>query len=191
MKKSQILCVVNLFKFMYHKKLIQGELLTLIVEKDIFDIQEIEDTSKLNIDCKGMLELYENFKQKAEMEAAAEEKKIGLSKQDKVEITMGITKALLSDLSSCVTALPKNRRSLFNKISHFIRNYQNSRYKNASNWKKHAKSWVFNLLQQKNIIISDDKKIEINKDQMYEYLNSINSKIKICKQEASQMNFLQ
>ena len=138
-----------------------------------------------------MLELCENFKQKAEMEASAEEKKIGLSKQDKVEITMGITKTLLSDLSSCVTALPKNRRSLINKISHFIRNYQNARYKNASNWKKHAKLWVFDLLQQKNIIISDNNKIEINKDQMYQYLNSINNEIEICMQEASQMNFLQ
>ena len=40
----------QIIKFMWDKKLIQGKLLTQIIENDIFDKMEIEDFSKLIID---------------------------------------------------------------------------------------------------------------------------------------------
>ena len=62
---------------MYYKKFIQGILLTQIVENNIFDAKEIEDTCKLDIDCKGLLNISEKYSYKTEIEGATvEDKKI-------------------------------------------------------------------------------------------------------------------
>ena len=66
-------------------------------------------------------------------------------------------------------------------------------YKQTLDRNKRVNFWVFDLLQEKNIIIwekSDNKTFEINKDQMSEYLNYIKSNIEICKQELLKMDFL-
>ena len=39
----------QIIKFMEHKKFLQGKLLTQVIENDIFDIKEIEETSKVTI----------------------------------------------------------------------------------------------------------------------------------------------
>ena len=66
-------------------------------------------------------------------------------------------------------------------------------YKQTLDRNKRVNFWVFDLLMAKNIVIrdeTDNKTIEINKDQMSEYLNYIESNIEICKQELLKIDFL-
>ena len=76
----------------------------------------------------------------------------------------------------------------------YLKDYKiNSDYEKTLDQDKRVNSWVFDLLQAKNIIIwdnTDNKTIEINKDQMSEYLDYIESNIEICKQELSKMEFI-
>ena len=65
-------------------------------------------------------------------------------------------------------------------------------YMNALNKNKQVKFWVFQLLEIKNIVISDkadSDKIEINKDQLLEYLSNLVNDVEIWKQEIAQMKF--
>ena len=55
-------------------------------------------------------------------------------------------------------------------------------YMNALNKNKQVKFWVFQLLEIKNIVISDkadSDKIEINKDQLLEYLSNLVNDVEI------------
>ena len=87
---------------------------------------------------------------------------------------------------------------MLKKIDVIVRMYGSSNeinadYKQTLNQDKRVTFWVLGLLEAKNIIIwdkTDNKTFEINIDQMSEYLNYIESKIEICKQELSKMNFL-
>ena len=51
----------QILKFMWYTKCIQGKLLTLIIEDDIFDIKEVEETAKLSIDWNWLLKIYEEY----------------------------------------------------------------------------------------------------------------------------------
>ena len=87
---------------------------------------------------------------------------------------------------------------MLKKIGAIVRMYGSGKEINADNkhtldWKKRVNFWVLDLLQAKNMIIwdkTDNKTIEINIDQMSEYLSYIERNIEICKQELSKMKFL-
>ena len=150
-----------------------------IVENDIFDIKKIEDTCKLDIDCQGLLEIFEKYSYKTEMKGTkVEDKKIFLPILDRVEITMNVTKMLLSNLQKSFTGLPKNKNAMLKKISSIIRMYASSNeinadYKQTLDRNKQVRFWILDLLQFKGILISE--KFMINKDKMLQYLEDINS----------------
>ena len=87
---------------------------------------------------------------------------------------------------------------MLKKIDVIVRMYGSSNeinadYKQTLDQNKQVNLWVFQLLEAKNIIIwdkTDNKTIEINIDQMSEYLSYIERNIEICKQELSKMKFL-
>ena len=187
----------QILRFMWHKKLIQGKLLTQIIEDNIFNRKEIEEASKITIDWDAILKIFEEYGSQKVKEREGEEDKINLTKEEKVDIAIEVTKNLLSSLAKSPTCLPKSKDRLITKINASIRAYAisketKSKHKQALNGNKQVKDWVFDLLIEKNIIIlseTDKEKIAINKDQIQEYLSSISSDIENCKKEALKMEF--
>ena len=149
----------QIIKFMYHRKFIQGRLLALLVENDSFDIKDIEETAKLTIDCEGLLHIFNDYSLIPELEGTTvENKKIELSHEDKVEITIKITAMLLSNLSKPSTGLPKSKNALMKKIGSVIKKCKgpsevNSDNMKKPNWNKQVRFWVFDFLQKINVII--------------------------------------
>ena len=126
------------------------------------------------------------------------DKKTDLPLEHKIEITLEITKMLLTNLLKSYSGLPKSKISMLKKIGAIVRMYGTREgidvnYKQTLDQNKQVNLWVFQLLEAKNIIIwdkTDNKTIEINIDQMSEYLSYIERNIEICKQELSKMKFL-
>ena len=89
---------------------IQGKLLALLIENDLFNVKEVEDNSKLDIDYEGLLHISNDYSLNPEKEGTTvKNNKIILSDEDKVETTMRITAILLSNLSQSITRLPKKK----------------------------------------------------------------------------------
>ena len=185
----------QIIKFMHHNKLIQGKLLTQIVENNLFSIREIEENSKLTVDCEGLLRIFNEYELKPEMEGTTVyDKKIILPTKDKVEITIKLTRMLLSNLSKSLTGLPKNKGAMLKKIGSIIRMYAtsneiNSDYKQTLDRNKQVRFWILDLLQVKNIATWNCKGDEfmINKDKMHQYLSDIDTMLEEWKLEVSQV----
>ena len=86
---------------------------------------------------------------------------------------------------------------MIKKIYYIIRQCSNLKYEPFLSYKDtldtndQVKIWVFNLLQNINIIIctgTEEKDFIINKDQMLEYKSYIENNLEVCKQEALKMN---
>ena len=173
---------------MWDRKFLQGKLLTQIIENDIFDLKQVEEASKVTIDWKTLIKIFKEYSLKPE---------IILSCEEKVEITINLTKKLLSDLTESFPKLPKTKGAMIKKIYYIIRQCSNLKYEPFLSYKDtldtndQVKIWVFNLLQNKNIIIctgTEEKDFIINKDQMLEYKSYIENNLEVCKQEALKMN---
>ena len=85
----------QIIKFMWEKKYIQGKLLDQIITNSIFDRKEVEEIAKLKINCEELLKYFNEYKLKAQMEGTiVDDKKIILSLEHKVEITLNLAERL-------------------------------------------------------------------------------------------------
>ena len=128
---------------------------------------------------------------------SAEEEKIDLTKMQKVEAIMKITKKLLSNLIKNSTTMPKSEQAMDRYILNVIRKFTSSNdlsqeYKD-DNIRKQTIFWIFELLKAKNIFLIDqaaEEQFKINKIQIVEYLSIIENEFEACKEEVLQMKFL-
>ena len=140
----------QLLKCLYTKKFLQGKFLKNLIDKKIFKIENIEESSKVTIDCESLSTIYERSNSNQKFDATKIE--------DKAEILLKMTQMLLSDLSHFSTGLPKTKSALLNKTKSILRMYVNSKeihiehkmFLDDSGNK--AIMWVLDLLQANNII---------------------------------------
>ena len=188
----------QILKFMHHQKFIQGQLLNLLIGKDILDVRNIEQSSRITIDCEGLMNLFDEYAvNKKSKNGKVGYKSIEIDVKDKAYITVRITEMLLSNLAKPYTGFPKNKSSMLKKIGSIIRMYANSNeisdeYKEIVDTRQaNIKFGVYDLLQQKNIVQSDSSSdININKDSMIEYMQNVQNNIQNCQLEKEQMKFI-
>ena len=183
---------------MHHKKLSQGQFLTFLVDKNILDAKNIEQISRVTIDCEGLMNLFDEYAvNKKSKNGKVGYKSIEIDVKDKAYITVRITEMLLSNLAKPYTGFPKKKSSMLKKIGSIIRMYANSNeisdeYKEIVETRQaNIKFGVYDLLQQKNIVQSDSSgDFNINKDSMIEYMQNVQNNIENCQLEKQQMKFM-
>ena len=189
----------QIVRFMIDKKFLQGELLELIVEKDLSDPKKIEEIPKVIIDWDGLLNIFKEYDLKTERDGTTvEDKKINLSLEDKVELTTTISKLVLINLTKSYEGLPKNKSAMLKKIGSIIRmhassNAINADFKQTLDRNKQVRFWVLDLLQEINIIIwgrTDSKEFKINTDKIPEYVDYIEKDEENFREEVKKMDFL-
>ena len=185
----------QILKFMHHKKLIQGQFLTFLVDKNILDAKNIEQSSRVTIDCEGLMNLFDEYVvNKKSKNGKVDYKAIEIDMEDKTNITLKITGMLLSNLAKPYTGLPKNKSSMLKKIGSIIRMYANSNeisdeYKEILDTRQAStRFWVYDFLKEKNIVQSDSSgDFNINKDSMIEYMQNVQNNIENYHLEKEQM----
>ena len=150
--------------------------------------KQFEESSKVTIDSESLLKIIEEYSENIKEEAIIVEKeKINLTIEDKVRKMMVIIKILLSGLNKSDGELPTNTTAMKKKISTAIKHCKDSNIISfeyiTDKIKNQIKSWIFKLLQEKDIIDSDENKtnsFEINQDKIDEYLTFIEYDIEGC-----------
>ena len=180
----------QILRFMYDKNFIKGKFLTQIIENGIFDLEEIEEASKIIVDWDGLNKIFKEY-------SSTPEQKGTVIDDDKLELTLAIAKMLFTDLSKS-SGLPKNKFSMLKKIGSIIRMYSNkvetnSAHTNFLDRNKQVRNWIFDLLLKWKIVTiyqAHNQKLHVDSDAMSEFLSHIENDIESCKREVSQMGIL-
>ena len=181
----------QILRFMYDKNFIKGKFLTQIIKNGIFDLEEIEEASKIIVDWDGLNKIFKEYSSTPEQEGTVID-------DDKLELTLAIAKMLLSNLSKPSSGLPKNKCSMLKKIGSIIRMYSNkletnSAHTNFLNRNKQVRFWILDLLLKWEIVTinqADKKTLHVNSYVMSEFLSYIENDIESCKRKVSQMGIL-